>query len=163
MTTEEHLLEEFADGSQLAITRRRALLPVWMKIFIWLFIVAGCICVPLFILGLVGMNFQVALYGLESNDSTSFVGMLVLLLFIFKGLVSFGLWFEAKWAVGLGIIDAGVGLLICFVTTFRPDLFPGNQAARFFRLEIIFLVVYLIKLFRIREKWKLSLGPSSKW
>ena len=158
MAIEEHLLEEFADETKLSIPRRRSLLPIWMKIFTWFFMLVGSICVPLLVLGMLGLNFRVALYGLDSSDPKSFAGLLVLRLFIYKGLVSIALWFEMKWAAVAGIVDAILGILICFSTMFAAGLFPGNQSGLSFRLEIIFLAIYLVKLLRIRKKWNLSLG-----
>ena len=43
--------------------RRRKLLPWWIKIFLWLFLITGAISPIGLIFGVLGNNFQLALYG----------------------------------------------------------------------------------------------------
>lgn len=150
----EHLLDEFTAEKQAAMRRRRSLLPVWMKLFIWLFMTVGILSVPIFVVGCLGSHFLVALYGLETDEPSSFAGFFLTALFAFKGLVSFFLWFEKRPAITLGIIDACIGILICIGVMFGFGFFLPYRVSASFRLEIVFLIVYLIKLINIREKWK---------
>ena len=39
---------------------------------------------------------DLSLYGLTTNNPKSLIGIVVILLFILKGTVSYGLWFEKK-------------------------------------------------------------------
>jgi hypothetical protein len=148
---EQHLLDDIADDTNKV--RRRTILPVWIKIFIWIFMVTGALAVPMFVLGLTGFHFELALYGFETNEPFSLVGLLLLVLFAYKGLVSFALWFEWVWAIEMGMIDAVAGIVVCTISMF---LFSG------FKLELVFLVPYLIKLFSLKNKWKAGVaGPGS--
>jgi hypothetical protein len=144
--TQKNLLDEFA-GEKLQPIRRRKLLPMWIKIFTWIFIVFGVATVPVSIMGLTGNNVNLALYGLEATDLNSTEGLLILFLFFYKGLVAFLLWFEQKVAVTLGIIDASIGILICFWS-----MFAAHSVS--FRLELVPLIPYLYKLIKIRKSWE---------
>ncbi|MEM9337494.1 MAG: hypothetical protein AAGA66_02115 [Bacteroidota bacterium] len=93
--------------------RRRKLLPIWIKIFLWIFMVFGAIVPVGLVLGAMGIDFNLALYGLETTNALSITGLLIILFFAIKGTVSFGLWTEKDWAVNLAIIDAIVGIVAC--------------------------------------------------
>jgi Trk-type K+ transport system membrane component len=134
-------------------TRRRSLIPVWMKIFIWIFMIAGGMTIPVFILGIAGYNFDIALYGYSVHSETSWMGVLLALLFLYKGIVSFALWFEWELAVTLGIIDAIAGLLLCLIAMAHLSVLSEYTDSSAFRLEIVLLVPYLIKLIRIKKNW----------
>jgi hypothetical protein len=110
MENQEHLLQEEVTNQY---KRRRQLLPWWIKVFIWIFLVFGSI-VPIGLIAAVfGYNFQIALYGLETNQPLSIIGLLLCVLFLLKGAVAYGLWTEKDWAVKLGIVDAIIGIAIC--------------------------------------------------
>ncbi len=107
----QNYLDEFAPEA-LAVVGRRKLLPVWMKIFIWIFMVAGAFVVPIIMMGIFGFSCSLAIYGFETTEPTSTVGIFISLLFVLKGLVSYGLWFEKTWAINLGLFDAYLGIAI---------------------------------------------------
>jgi len=132
---------------------RRRLLPIWMKIFIWIFMVLGGLAVPAFIFGLFGFNMDLALYGFETHEPMSLVGILLLAVFVFKGLVCYSLWWEKDWAITLGIVDAAIGLAICIVSMVGISFLDEYRSGGF-RLEILFLLPYLIKLCNIEGKWR---------
>lgn len=133
--------------------RRRSLLPLWMKIFIWIFIIIGSISVPAFVMGALGYHYESALYGYETEAPLSAIGIILLLLFLYKGVVAYSLWLERIWAVYLGIIDAIIGILICILAMVNISIFHGQSQSTGFRLEIIFLLPYLIKLIGIKGQW----------
>lgn len=148
---EQLLLETLLNENK---RKRRDLLPVWMKVFIWIFMIIGVIAPVCLLAGLSGTKLRLALYGLESKDSLSFPGMVILLLFILKGIVAFGLWTEKDWAITLGMADAMVGIAICvYVTAIAP--FVNNHSAFVLnlRLELAVLIPYLIKLRKIKSQW----------
>jgi len=116
----------------------------------------GAISIPIFILGLSGFNFELELYGYTAHRALSTIGVFLFLLYLFKGVVSYSLWFEKVWAVNLGIIDAIIGILTCIIGMANIPLFHGNLDSNRFRFEIIFLIPYLIKLTRIRRLWMQS-------
>lgn len=148
---EQLLLESLLEENQV---KRRSLLPMWMKVFIWIFIITGAIAPICLLAGLFGARAQLALYGLETTDLLSTTGLVISLLFLYKGIVAYGLWTEKDWAINLGIADAVMGIAICvYVTAIAP--FVNNQAGLVFnfRLELVALIPYLIKLQKIKSQW----------
>ena len=134
---------------------RRSLLPFWMKVFIWLFMFAGVLSIICLVAGIAGASMEMSLYGLESNEPLTMTGMIILLLFILKGAVGFGLWFEKDWAVLLGITDAIMGIGIClYLTVSSTFLHNTSGSINNFRLELVALIPYLIRLWKIRSAWQ---------
>ncbi|MBS1664782.1 MAG: hypothetical protein JST68_27295 [Bacteroidetes bacterium] len=128
----------------LKYTRRRSLLPLSIKIFTWIFLVFGALAVPVFILGLVGGDFQMHVYGLAADAPLTPIGIELLLLVVYKGIVAYALWFEWDAAIWMGIVDAIVGLALCAVST---------VLLASFQFEILLLIPYLIWLSRLNKKW----------
>jgi len=151
----ENLLDDIALEQQTA-PRRRGLLPIWIRIFIWIFMVLGAFSIPVFVLGLLGFNTDLQLYGYSANEALSVAGIFLLLLFLLKGVVAYALWFEKDWAISLGLIDAGIGIVICLLSTFGITFIPGQAGSFTFRIELIFLVPYLIKLSKMNREWRIA-------
>ena len=148
---QENLLDDvLPEHSNLV--RRRALLPWWMKVFIWIFIVMGGISIPILIMGILGTNTTVSMYGLESHQAISFVGLILISLFLLKGIVSYGLWAEEDWAINLGYVDAIAGIAICLFVMLGMHYFSPTSGFTF-RLELLLLVPYLIKLKQLHPEW----------
>lgn len=150
----ENLLDDVIQENFRPV-RRRALLPWWMKVFIWIFMVAGALSIAVFVAGLLGWHAELSLYGLTSYDALSFTGIVISILFFIKGLVAYGLWAEKDWAINLGYVDAIAGILFCLymmlgVRFFHPD------AGFTFRLELLLLIPYLIKLRQLHPEWDKS-------
>ncbi|WP_440881088.1 hypothetical protein [Tenacibaculum sp. C7A-26P2] len=134
--------------------RRRKLLPVWIKIFLWIFMVFGAIVPVGLILGAIGLDFNLALYGLETTNTLSITGLLIILFLAIKGTVSFGLWTEKDWAVNLAIIDAIIGIVTCSIVMLVLPFLSDNNGVNFdIRLELIALTPYLIKMRKIKGDW----------
>jgi hypothetical protein len=148
----ENILDD-VNVETLQANRRRSLIPVWMKIFIWIFMIAGGMTIPVFILGLAGYNFDIALYGYSVHSETSWMGVFLALLFLYKGIVSLALWFEWESAVNLGIVDAIAGILLCLIAMAHFSFLSEYTDSSAFRLELVPLVPYLIKLIRIKKNW----------
>lgn len=149
---EQLLLEPLLDKNKL---RRRTLLPVWMKVFIWIFMITGAIAPICLLAGISDGRVQLALYGFETTDPLSTSGLVISLLFLYKGIVAYSLWTEKDWAINFGIVDAFVGIAICiYVMTIAP--FVNNQSGFVFnfRLELVALIPYLIKLRKIKSVWR---------
>ena len=132
-------------------TRRIKLLPIWIKVFCWIFIVFACVASFGFIYGLFGNDFDLSLYGFKTSDTTSVLGIGLVLMFLLKGVVAFGLLKEQNWAIKLGFVDAIVGILACVFVMIYPLIDAGSFT---FRLELIILIPYLIKLDKIKEEWE---------
>ncbi len=134
--------------------RRRKLLPWWIKVFTWIFLVMGAMVPVVFVLGLTGQPIQLAFYGFETLDAASIIGIGLMLVFLLKGITAFGLWTEKDWAIQLGVFDAIIGIAVCIFSMFiNPiiDADPGFNIT--FRLELVVLIPYLFKLRKIKPEW----------
>jgi hypothetical protein len=139
---QESILENFVAEN---VIERKKLIPKWILVFSWIFLVIGGIAILGFVASLFMANYKVALYGLESDNSTSPIGLLVTFLFVFKGIVAFGLLREKDWAVNAAIADAVIGILVCIGTMIA---LPFQ-----FRLELALLIPYLLKMLKLRPIW----------
>lgn len=131
---------------------RRQLLPWWMKIFCWIFMlfgVAGLICL---VLGLIGFDPELALYGLEESGPLSATSLAIIAIAVFKGLTALALWLKKDYAILLGKIDAVAGLAIYLFTMINKGIISDNVLTS--RLELVLLIPYLIKLNNIQGAWK---------
>lgn len=131
--------------------RRRKLLPWWIKIFIWIFLVFGVIVPVALLFGIMGKNFQISLYGIETNNPLSITGIGLLSIFLLKAFVAYGLWFEKEWAVKLGLMDAWFGLILSIIIFIWNIINPTNNF--YFPIEIIFLIFYTLWLYKNGTKW----------
>ena len=141
--------------------RRRQLLPWWIKIFCWIFIVLGVIAPVGLIFGLLGKPFDLSLYGISTSQPLTMVGLAVMALFVLKGIAGCGLWMEKGWAVPAAIADAIIGVVICLFLTFVYPFLDSSPGFRLsFRLELILLFPYLLKLVKIWPSWIKSMRSS---
>jgi len=139
-----------------ASVKRRQLLPIWMKVFCWFFLFTGVVA-PLAVL--VGILFNVqasmALYGLETTAPLSVAGLLISALFLLKGVVAYGLWWEKDWAITWGLADAIAGIAVCgFIMIVLPFMEGISRGGVSLRLELVALIPYLIKLRNIKPLWE---------
>ena len=137
---------------QLDVISRKKLLPLWIKIFSWIFLIISAFVPIVFILGIMGYNVQLAVYGLETNEAFSKIGITILAIFIIKGITAFGLLKEKNWAVTIGIVDAILGIIICTLIMLYPIINPEIKFS--LRLELVALIPYLLKFFKIRTQWE---------
>ena len=134
------------------VIRRKQLLPTWIKVFTWIFLVISVFAPIALILGMVGYETQLAIYGLETNEALSSIGVAVISLLIIKGITSIGFLKETDWAIKLGIIDAIFGIAICISIMIYSLV---NAEVHFsFRLELLLLLPYLFKLAKIKSEWE---------
>ena len=144
--------EQLLDNDLQPTKRRRDLLPVWIKVFIWIFMIFTLLVPVGLVFGLLGQNFNLALYGLETWQPVSVIGIFIMLLFALKGIVAFGLWTEKEWAANLALVDGILGVVVClFVMVALPLISNGFRVS--FRLELLFLIPYLVKIWRIKPTW----------
>ncbi len=141
-------------GQQKQIIRRRNLLPWWIKLFTWIFLLFGAIAPFGLIFGLLDFNFQLGLYGIETFEPISYTGLLLIGVFLFKGIIAFGLWTERDWAILLGQIDAIIGIVICFFVMFVLHFIDDRYGFIMpLRLELILLIPFLIRLRKVKDEW----------
>lgn len=132
--------------------RRRQLLPWWVKVFSWIFMLVGVIGVISLPFAAFGMTFNLSFYGIETNEPLSFTGLLVISLFIIKGFTAYSLWFEKDWAITLGYIDAVIGMVICLIVMWvAPYFMEGFESE--FKVELIFLLAFVFLLKKKQSQW----------
>ena len=96
-------------------------------------------------------SFQASIYGLESNTIYSFTAVLIILVYVFKGITAFGLLKQKDWAIKFGIIDAVTGIATCAGVM----IYQISQDIKFnFSLELVLLIPYLLKLQKIKYDWE---------
>lgn len=135
--------------------RRRKLLPTWIKIFLWMFMIFGIVVPAGLVLGMLGYDFDISLYGIETQKTLSLTGLFLLALFALKGTVSFGLWTEKDWAIKLAIVDALIGIVVCSIVMLALPIFAKSSGFNFsLRLELILLIPYLLKMQKIKTEWE---------
>ena len=132
---------------------RKKLIPLWIRIFSWIFLVMGIIAPFSIVWAALGYDFSLSLYDMESNSPFNLMGVSLVLLFVLKGIVAFGLINLKDWAVQLAIVDAVAGIVVC-VFTMGYALFAGGDFN--LRLELLVLVPYLIKMQRVKEDWQIN-------
>ena len=142
--------EEF-EKPEVTTKDRRKLLPWWIKFFCWVFIPLGVISIATIPGGLLGFPTKLSIYGLSTTNSISLMGIGIIAIMIFKAFVSYLLFFGKDRAIELGKIDALIGILICIITTVSQ--FIDNSPNFQIRAEIVFLILYFIKLNKIEYQW----------
>lgn len=141
---------------ELKTKTRKDLLPWWIKVFIWIFLIFGAIAPLGLILGILGYKFQMSLYGFETNEAISLIGISMILIFLFKGFTAYSLLKEKNWAINLGIMDAIIGIALCSFAMLYPLFNPDAGVSFTFRLELVLLIPYLLKLLKIKRDWEKS-------
>ena len=131
---------------------RRQLLPWWIKIFCWVFMVFGVLALGCLGLGLFGYTADLALYGVETDEPLAWTGLLIIVILGFKAVTAFALWFEKDYAIVLGKMDALIGIGLCLAHMIVLPFFIENFHVTI-RLELVLLIPYLIKLNKIQDDW----------
>lgn len=136
--------------------RRRNLLPKWIKVFIWIFMIFGGMSVLVLFLGLFVDKMYMSFLGLETNYSFSLIGVIISALYLFKGTVAFGLWTEKDWAVNLALVDAYVSIAVCMSTMLILPMFFEDYGWDYtLRLELVAIIPYLLKMKNIQRDWSM--------
>jgi hypothetical protein len=149
---ETNRFEEFENNSN---KRRRKLLPWWIKFFCWVFMIFGALALICFFLGFFNMSVDLSFYGLKTNQPFSLIGLIIISLALFKGFTAYSLWFENDNAINVAIVDSILGITLCSMSMFAfPFLGDENSFEFSFRLELVLLVPYLVKLNRIKKEWE---------
>jgi uncharacterized protein (DUF3820 family) len=116
---EDHF-EEFENANSVL---RRDLLPWWIKVFSWLFMILGGIAIISLYTLFFGEIPQLGLFGIDAADFFPY-GLIVLLataaLNAYEGYL---LWFEKKEAIKIGKITVVWNLLLCVAVTIISLLF----------------------------------------
>ncbi len=145
----ENSFEEFENKKK----RRRKLLPWWIKIFCWIFMLFGFASFVCLILGFTNIKPDLSFYGFEANEPFSLIGLMIISVGLFKGFTAFSIWFEQDFAIKIGKIDAIVGIVLCVISMLVLPYFQEGFNLNL-RLELALLIPFLIKLNKIQKKWE---------
>ena len=116
----------------------------------------GVLAILNLILGLVGVNYYIEIYGLSTTDVKSGLGILLTFIFVFKGVVAFSLWFEERLAIRLALLDAIIGILMCTAIMFNLPIHVRDEPPFLFRPDLIVLIPYLWKMAKIKKRWEIA-------
>ena len=145
----ENSFEEFENVKK----RRRKLLPWWIKVFCWIFMLFGLLSFVCLILGFTNIKPSLAFYGFETNEPFSLYGLVVISVGLLKGITAFALWFEKDFAIKIGKVDAIIGIVLCVISMLVLP-FLHDEFKITIRLELALLIPYLIKLNKIDKEWE---------
>lgn len=142
------------NNSQTIGIRRRDLLPVWIKVFTWLFLIMSLVIPVALAFGILKLPFNLELYGLVSTDPFSLIGLVILGLIAFKGVIAYGLLGSKPWAVRFAKADAMFGIGFCAAMMIVSLIKYSQGVMGFsFRLELLILIPYLLVMMKIEEDW----------
>ena len=113
----------------------------------------GLLAIVCLFLGFTSIKPALALYGFETNEPFSLNGLIVISIGILKGFTAYALWFEKDLAIKIGKIDAIIGIALSVISMFVLPFFQGSSNLTF-RLELVLLIPFLIKLKKIQEEWE---------
>ncbi|MFD1605829.1 hypothetical protein ACFSJW_04435 [Flavobacterium artemisiae] len=147
----QELESKFDEFDKPEIVRRK-LLPWWIKVFCWIFMILSVFAIGTLITNLFVDNVNLSIYGFSTNNAYSGVGFFIIAIMLLKGFAAFSLWFERPNAIMIAKIDAIVGVAICIASMF---ILPFTTANGHFslRLEIILLIPYYLKVNNIEYEW----------
>ncbi|MDR7370546.1 hypothetical protein [Flavobacterium aquidurense] len=147
----QELHSQFDEFEKPLIIRRK-LLPWWIKTFCWIFMFMGICGIVTIPTSFFSDNVNLMLYGFSSNTALSGTGIFIILIMTFKAFAAYSLWFEKENAIMMGKIDAILGIVICIAAMFVIPFISQNSHFEF-RLEILLLIPYYIKLNKIEYEW----------
>lgn len=151
MSMEENLESPFEQFEKRTIIRRK-LLPWWIKTFCWIFMIMGSFAVGGLLFGVLGYPFDLSIYGFQTVEPLSIMGLLITGVLIFKGLTAFALYFERDHAINLAKIDAIAGIVLCMLSMVVWPIISEHTNFSF-RLEILLLIPYFLKINKIEYEW----------
>ena len=130
---------------------RKSLVPLWIKIFGWLFIFLG-VTAPLgYAYTLLSQSDgEFGLLGLEATGSTlSFTALFLMLVFVSFGVSAYGLLFGKMWGVKACLVSGYIGVGIAIYSMGMGLMNNGVEV----RLELLIQIPYLIKLHKLKALW----------
>lgn len=138
--------------STVAEKNRKKLVPLWIKVIGWFFIVMS-IAVPVLpiVAPLLHQPAKYEIFGLSYQGSPfAPMALLIFAIILTLGISAYGLLFGKHWGLNACIITGYGGVVICVGTMLYSLLSVGTLEIR---LELLAQVPYLIKLNKIRHEW----------
>lgn len=131
---------------------RKKLLPLWIKIFGWLFIVMAA-AVPFLYVSSIVFDFSAtySMFSLEyEGHALAPMPLLISILILINGVCAYGLLLGKDWGLTACIIYGYVGLVLT-LGSLVVGLFSGTGIT--IRLEPIIQIPYLMKLHKLKALW----------
>jgi hypothetical protein len=138
-------------NSDIVINRKK-LIPLWIKIFGWIFIVMGVsiILIP-FITPFFSIPVTYELFGLSSQGSPfAPMALLISAIILSHSISAYGLLFGRDWGLIACLITGHIAIAICIFSM----LTSVTSGAVNLRLELILLIPYVLKLRKIKKQWR---------
>lgn len=135
--------------------RRRHLMPRWMIVFCWFFmLLAFPLVINLYLLLDSYIYVKPPIYGLDKVGFIPFVDFYGHFLLLFKAVVAFSLWTERRFAVSLAFVDAYAGLAVhATVYYVLPFFGEGPSLTTGSIVEMAMLLPYLLILYQMKAQW----------
>ncbi|WP_435247343.1 hypothetical protein ACMAZD_11635 [Vibrio sp. nBUS_14] len=134
------------------VESRLKLLPMWIKVIGWIFIVLGVVSSLAIITKVIGIEaeFSLEIFGLIYDGSQSnALFSLVTGLYLFFSISAYGLVRGKNWGLSACIVNGYIGIVVCLFVTISS--FSSEYIN--LRLEPIIQVIYLWKLHKIKDQW----------
>jgi hypothetical protein len=131
---------------------RKALIPLWIKIFGWLFIVMGALVPFLYISSLIfGFSASYTMFGLEyEGNAKALMPLVISAVILINGLCAYGLIFGKDRGLSACIVFGYIGLALTLGSMLFEVIFNDSMMIR---LEPIIQIPYLVKLHRLKPHW----------
>jgi len=154
----------FDETDAFILPPRRALLPWWIIFFCWFFIILCPFDFIFMVLQHSGRD--LSMYGVEAKTGFTFKEVFSLVNSLLTLVVAYGLLREKDWAVNIAIINALISVADGLFSINDPAAGVQDDidmAISWFTLAfgLIMLGIYLLKLFRIRQDWRIRLPRRS--
>lgn len=130
------------------ISRRKSLIPTWIKVIGWLFIIMGAV-LPLFHFYVIftgGIGTYMMFGWSYQGPPLAMMAMFISALILINACCAYGLLFAKDWGLTACILFGYVGLLLAIMSMFFAD---GIKIA----LEPLVQIPYLIRLHKIKAYW----------
>ena len=125
-------------------------LPLYVKLYCWFFCV-NAIAVVICTMISVFYPMNIRLLGIK-GELLSLTGGVLILVSIFKGLLSYSMLRGNAMAIKIGLIDAIVSLLVILFVTFYPFIvYPTPTWERVISSEVLFIALYLYYMARLNK------------
>lgn len=131
---------------------RRELVPIWIKIFGWIFMLMG-VAVPILpiVFPLLGRPATYEILGLSHVGSPFHpMALLISAIILSLSVSAYGLLFGKPWGLKACLATGYGGLIICLATMAYSLVALSSLSLR---LELIAQIPYLMKLHKLRPLW----------
>lgn len=142
------LAKPISMNSSELVAFRKQLIPLWIKVFGWLFIVVAVIVLATSAVAIAtSTEGYYALYGLETTSQVfSPLALFIISLFIAHGVCAYGLLFAKDWGLVACLLLGYISVAICILSMIFGTGFS-------IRLELLLLAFYLLKLHKLNKLW----------